>query len=331
VVAATEVTLLSLSREDLFSTISTDKIEHMKVLARAQVFTNVALFSRLDPPVKVLIAGALRVDSWTPGSVILRENAHVEGPTRRIYIIETGQCLQTHKKNNDFDVEPDEQLRRGSRAQQMKQHTVACQPGDYLGQLEFLYGCPQLHSLTAVNDCVTLSISFDELKELLKDQGEQASFQRIFVLMERSVRKELIRESHHSLKCLADDDLDRLLDAATSHVHEKYDMILRKGEETKSIIMLLRGCCIEYNADADGLMELDKDEVDCIEHARPGETFGTAALLQSKVFPAPYTLVAISDKVEIIRVSRTVLESLPSVKDSSRRNSGALRRTSFST
>lgn len=307
--AITGVTLLSLSREDMHSTLSSEKINHMKILARAQVFSNIALFSKLDTPTKVLIAGMLRVDSWQQGTIILRENAHIEGPTRRFYIIETGTCLMSHRKVDQTDIEPNEDTtRKLSRAQQMKLHTVACQPGDYFGMLEFQYGCPQLQTLTATDEVVTLSISYDEMKGLLKDQP---NIDTIFASMEKSVRIDLIRDSHPSLRNLSDKDLETLLTSAIIHTYEKYDMIFRKGEKMQHIAMLEQGRCVEYDGAAELLRELDLAEVECIEHARPGETFGTEAIVETKNAPSPFTTVAISPKVHMLLISKASLESLP--------------------
>jgi len=340
VVASTSVTLLSLSREDMYSTINEDRIEHMKILARAQVFSSVPMLCKLDTETKVRISGALRVDEWSPGQMILREKSHVSGSSRRLYIIETGKCLQSHKRPGANEAEMQtsiDERRRLSRSAQMKLHSVACQTGDYCGMLEFLYGCPQLRTLKAIDTVTTLSISYDEMMDILKDQaGADSSLQRMI----KSVRIHLIRESHPILKGLSDDDMDTLIASAKTQTYEKYETIYRQGEKMQALTMLEQGQCIEYNGHADTLMELDarngkaepmgyseyikmctsevleKDlvyntDVECTEYNTPGETFGTSAIVDKKDSPAPFTIVAISPKVHTIHISRASLEALP--------------------
>merc|ERR1719473_1406171 len=189
--------------------------------------------------------------------------------------------------------------------------------------LEFLYGCPVLQTLTAVEEVVTLSISYDEMKDLLQDQADS---DLNFMKMTKSVRIHLIRESHPSLKTLSESDLDILLASARTQTYEKYETICRKGESMHDLIILEQGQCIEYNGCADTLMELDQGEgvqqakpltysqyykmwemckyeskqspeitynteVECAEYTRPGETFGTSDIVSQRGPPAPFTIV----------------------------------------
>lgn len=314
VLAATSVTLLSLSRQDLYATLDPSKVSHMKILARAQVFSNIPMFAKLGTATKVLISGKLRLDTYAEGSTILRENSHIGGDNRRLYIIETGQCLQSHKRADwHEDENPQPFHRKMSRTQQMKLHTVACQAGDYFAMLEFLYGCPQLQTLTAVTEVVTLSISYDEMKDLLQDQPDS---DENFADMAKAVRIHLIRESHPSLKNLTAEECDIVEASVVTQTYEKYDTIFRKGEKMLSLTMLEQGRCIEYDGAACSLMELGLAEVECTEHTRPGETFGSSAILDTPGAPAPYTIVALSDKVHMVHISKAKLDALPRFKNS---------------
>lgn len=57
--AATDVVAVSLSREDIFSAVSSDKIAKMRSIARTQVFNQIPMLSLLDTSLKVGGAGGL--------------------------------------------------------------------------------------------------------------------------------------------------------------------------------------------------------------------------------------------------------------------------------
>merc|ERR1712100_793327 len=88
--AKTEVTLLSLSGDDLFSTISEDKVAELAVVARARLFTGVPLLSALSAKKKEFVTGRLRQESWQDGAVLARQGHLTSGDKRRMYIILDG-------------------------------------------------------------------------------------------------------------------------------------------------------------------------------------------------------------------------------------------------
>jgi len=316
--AVTDVTLLSLSREDLFSTLDASKVKHMKVLARAQVFSNLPMFSKLDGPTKVLISGMLRPETWTQGSIILRENNQVAGTTRRLYIIETGHGQKSRRKIVHLEEECSQDP-GGEEAPclvrsrtECKKHTSSCQPGDYFGMLEFLYGCPQLQSLEATETMMTLSISYDEMLSLLTEHSLDAEM--IVSNMLKSVRIHLIKEAHPVLKELSMKELDTLLASARTQTYQQWETMFRKGERMQQLTIMEKGRCIEYDGNADTLMELDLDSVECTEHTSPGELGGTSAVVVRKDPPAPFTIVAI-DVCHVVHISKTSLEALPRFKN----------------
>lgn len=312
--AITPVTLLALSREDIFSTIPPEKIDKMKILARTQVFSSVPLLSKLDTKSKVLLAGHLKVDRWDAGSIILRENSKVHGKNRRVYIVEKGQCIVSQIEQNRSDdswVEGDTKKIVRKRSVFMS-NDKTCQPGSYFGMLEFLYGCPQLHTLTAMTEMVTLSISFEELQDLLNENGEE--YGMIWEAMTRAVRIHLIMQVHQLLKVSSEKELISLLESAKARRYEQWETIFRKGERLDCISMLEGGSCIEYDGPAESLIDKQFSSVECVEHSRPGETFGTRAIIGRKEATAPFTLVAISECL-ILHISKAQIENLPRLRE----------------
>jgi len=322
VIAVTGVTLLALSREDIFSTLSPEKIDKMKILARTQVFSSVPLLSKLDTKTKVLLAGHLVQDCWDAGQVILRENQRVDKNTRRLYILEKGQCMisQMESQRSD-DVWHEQNIKRLARKRSVfMSNDKTCQPGAYFGMLEFLYGCPQMHTLTAQTEATTLSCSYDELQDLLlnrkdmnKEESEEAC-NAVFENMTRAVRIHLIQQVHSLLKQSTEAELLSVLESAKCRRYAQWETIFSKGQSLEHVSMLEAGSCIEYNGHADTLVENTFAKADCVEHSRPGETFGTRAIIGRKNTEAPFTLVAISECV-ILHISKASIENLPKLRE----------------
>jgi len=314
----TPVTLLSLSREDLFSALATEKINHMKVLARAQVFSNVPLLAKLDSQIKVLLASKLRADVWQPFQRILRENEHVSSSTRRLYIVEAGQLVSSlmdsqHEETGRSESKPKIVTRKRS-VFMAKEKLV--QAGAYFGMFEFLYGCSQLNTLIASTESVTLSISYDEMRELLEEEVPER-VDEIFDSMIMNVRMFMIKEAHPLLKTCNDAELKSLLASAKNKRFEKWEPILRKGEKLEQMSILEGGCFLEYDGKAEDLMERTMEEVDVNEHSRPGETFGTKSVVGRADPVAAYTLVAVSP-VTILNIPKESIQSLPRFASSQR-------------
>lgn len=316
--AVTGITLLSLSRDDLYKTLPEDKIQHMKVLARAQVFSSVPLLSKLDTQTKVLIAGRLRVDVWEPGESILRENAHVGGPTQRLYLIEKGQCVISNLKDS-FEPKkggkvPQEDRRLSKTL--FRKHSVfcsserRCQAGSYFGMLEFLYGCPQMVSLRAApeNQVITLSISQDEIRDLFLEHS--LDFYANRKLMKQAVRSHLVQEAHPLLKTLSTDELESILSAAQTRWYGQWAPIFKKDDELHSLSILEEGNCIAYDGNAEALLECHDKSVECTEYDRPGETFGTKQVIGKTHPVAEFTVVATS-KCKILHISTKSLANYP--------------------
>jgi len=89
--ATTSVTTLSLSREDLAQAIGQDKMEKMKIIARAQVCGGIPLLSQLTPAAKNTIARRLQADTFKKNQTIVDK----DDVSERIYMIEKGHVMIT--------------------------------------------------------------------------------------------------------------------------------------------------------------------------------------------------------------------------------------------
>merc|ERR1712008_91767 len=84
--AATEVSAVSLSRQDLLSTLGLDKINKMRNVARTRVFNDIPILANLTPDQKIGLGRKIRTDHFARGAVLVEEDQE----TDRIYIIEEG-------------------------------------------------------------------------------------------------------------------------------------------------------------------------------------------------------------------------------------------------
>merc|ERR1719235_1503189 len=125
--------------------------------------------------------------------------------------------------------------------------------------------------MTAVDEVTTLSMSHDDMWNLFDEHGIDTSL--TFSNMTKCTRFHLIREAHPALKSLTDDEMEILLSQAKTQTYKQWETVLRKGERIHSLSLLQHGRCIEYDGNAESLMELANQSVECIEHTRPGEAF----------------------------------------------------------
>ncbi|CAE7202056.1 Pka-R2 [Symbiodinium pilosum] len=87
--AATHVTALSLTREDIFSLITEEKITKMQILAKAQVFGSIPILAGLTAAAKNTIARRLQRQFFRKGEVIIDP----EDVADRLYIVESGSVM----------------------------------------------------------------------------------------------------------------------------------------------------------------------------------------------------------------------------------------------
>lgn len=162
--AATDVVAVSLSREDLFSTVGPEGIEKMRVVARSQVFGNVPLLGNLPTAQKISVAANLQSDAFQEGAVIVEEGR----PTSRLYILEEGEVRLTSAAGWESVL-------------------VA---GQSFGTQGLLYGAPHDVTATAVSDgAKTWSISLEGILSTART-GERPMVERN---LRDSTRMQLLR------------------------------------------------------------------------------------------------------------------------------------------
>jgi len=152
--AATDVTAVSLSREDILTALSPEKVEKMRNMARTQVFSQIPLLCCLDSGMKVKVASKLTAMRYKPGAQI-----QVEGkPTTRFHIVEIGEV---HYYREGTEV-----------ARKYAAGTI--------GELGMMYQEPAYFTIVAVTEVKTLSISVDEILDLA-GTGERPALIRALV------------------------------------------------------------------------------------------------------------------------------------------------------
>lgn len=316
VIASSDVTLLSLSRDDIFATLSKERINAIKVVVRAQVFSSIPVFKGLSVACTTELAKSLKVDTWKPHAVIQRENEQVHGPSRRMYILEKGKCrvsiMQADRKEKTWAVNPSSQgknrISRGKSVFMQDEKTVL--PGCFWGVMETFYGCPKQSTVTVSSSPVTtLSSSYDEMKELYGNTAEQ-----VLGSMKRSVRMGLLEAAHSMLKTVPEEELNRLLDSASTQTCVQWETLFTKGDYVDALFILEAGRFIEYDGEAEVLQEHTFSSVECLEHDSPGDTFGTRSTIGMKAAIAPFTILAISQST-VLRVPFSSFRTLPTFKE----------------
>lgn len=281
--AATEVSILSIDRTDLVSTIGKDKLDRMRHVARVQLFETIPLLRNLPLLQKRRIADLLKPEIWDRGQVILSNAKR----TRRLYILEQGQCqLSTTPATSARKADPEE---------------TYLSPGQYFGQAGFLYDQPLLFKVTAWSpEAKTLSVSREDVLSLV-GVDEQPNTHRI---MQDSVRM-------HQLKALpvlrdqGDDIVKGVLHQSEEVNLRRGEVLFGKGANLEAIYLLEFGevCeadCYEHELRDDGR---GKPHESAVFHQAAGQTFpldactgeDPAAILSRSPPTLTHTLTAASD------------------------------------
>eukprot|EP00928_Gymnodinium_smaydae_P087383 TRINITY_DN71654_c0_g1_i1.p1 TRINITY_DN71654_c0_g1~~TRINITY_DN71654_c0_g1_i1.p1 ORF type:complete len:722 (+),score=159.00 TRINITY_DN71654_c0_g1_i1:111-2168(+) len=153
--AMTQVTVLSLSRDDLFSTISKEQIAKLAVVMRTRMFTSIPLLQGLSPIFKEQVTMRMKQETWPARTVLARQGHTVSGDTRRMYIIEQGAC---------------EQEIRAARAEESIIRTL--KPGDFFNMVPMYYGTLLVGTVTTLVPTITLSISYDDLGAVCDEEED---------------------------------------------------------------------------------------------------------------------------------------------------------------
>lgn len=163
VTATSGCTLLSLSRDDLFSTIGPEKVQKLAIVARTRMFNSVPLLATLSPKKKELLTGKLVQQSFSAGTIIARQGEMVQNSRRRMHIVEDGNCRKEvlaqgfHEEKTGVEM-----LRRGS----------------FFSMFAMYYGCPVGATVRAETDVTTLSISYDELMDICISEHQEEERRR---------------------------------------------------------------------------------------------------------------------------------------------------------
>jgi len=317
----TAVIALALSRADILAQLTTEDLEHMKLIARTQVFGSLPLLADLDAERKAKVALALKSQRWYRGAILAGQN-HI---TSRMYIIEQGNILMTPSKRS-----------KSASAQEMR-----LGPGQFFGMRGLLYGAPMGYTITADSDEVmTLSISHKELVDTAgEDLADRTEFDRI---LHRSMRAYLVKQIPQ-IQRLAEENFQKVFMEAQEVTYKKWNVVFRRGSVLRYVYVLETGKLSEYDGELEQLVKTDGQvsfkkwnvlqdraadktseyvynlksgqmaiyddklgekkafegkvsdaDVSCPEHVAPGDYFG-AECLSSKDARAPYTLVALTD------------------------------------
>eukprot|EP00811_Abedinium_folium_P002700 NODE_1247_length_2548_cov_10.323007.p1 GENE.NODE_1247_length_2548_cov_10.323007~~NODE_1247_length_2548_cov_10.323007.p1 ORF type:complete len:736 (+),score=202.37 NODE_1247_length_2548_cov_10.323007:93-2300(+) len=316
VVALTAVTVLSLQRDCLFSTLDISKIEHMRVLGRMQIFGNVPLLRHLDGGHKSVIAKGLRPETWPAGSVIISENQQGLAGMQRLHVIDSGICKESRLSltTTDGNLAATSMSRVITRRSVFNAADTVLHSGSYFGMLEVLYSCPYQSTITAITDVQTFSMGYDDLIELLADKDDAANeIPPAIAVMKRSVRTHLLRQADAFLRDESEEELSLIIDSATEVHFTHWQMVLMQGTVLDGMLMLETGTCLECDGDRESLIDSMESGIDCWERSRPGTTFGTCCVLMPDQTVAPFTLVAVS-ACTMLHISKECLDTLPCLR-----------------
>eukprot|EP00913_Durusdinium_trenchii_P002475 g2287.t1 len=249
----TAVIALALSRADITSQLSTEDLEHMKLIARTQVFGSVPLLADLNAERKAKVALALKSQRWYRGAVVAGQN-HI---TSRMYIIEQGNILLTPSRTG----------RNGSKSAPQE---MRLGPGQFFGMRGLLYGAPMGYTITADSDEVmTLSISHEDLvdpdavrqrvarQELVNTAGpDLADRTELDAILHRSMRAHLVKQIP-AIQRLAEENFQKVFEEAQEVTYKKWNVVFRQGDVLRYVYVLETGKLSEYEGELEELVKTD--------------------------------------------------------------------------
>merc|ERR1740123_2091245 len=267
--AATEVSAVSLSRQDLLSTLGLDKINKMRDVARTRVFNDIPILANLTADQKIGLGQKIRTNHFAPGAVLVEEDQD----TDRVYIIEEGD-VQRWVGSARMDV----------------MSSFQC-----FGMEGLLSGEPYRRRYTASSTVTTLSVSLDDIFEAA-GTGERPSVERNLT---DSLRCHLLRQVPQ-LRSKGDesDDFFKTLLNHIELVHaSRGDVVCTKGSTFKSLSIVERG----------RLVEADATNPCNMQEFIAGGFFGEESLVSDDAVLASATLKAAMDSV-ILKVPAALLK-----------------------
>lgn len=269
--AATEVVVVSLSRQDLFSTIGSDKIEKMRTIARTQVFSSIPLLADLKVTQKIGVAKRMRSDRFHRGEKLVEEAQ----ATDRLYILERGELRLRSGDGRDESLIP-----------------FQC-----FGMQGLLSGAPYGCTITvASSQADTLSISLADILDTA-GTGERPSLERHLT---ESMRCYMLRQIPH-MRNKGDDYFHALLNHVEVVRYAPGDVVLRAGSLLSAVHVVERGSLIEVPPEAgDGRRRVSS------RVKGPNSIIGADCLTSTTPVMASFTLEAISE-CSVLRVPAAVV------------------------
>jgi len=266
--AAVDVVVLSLSREDIFSSIGIDKLDKMRNIARTQVFAQIPMLSFLSTGLMVKVAGKLSSESFPGGSTIQEEGE----ATVRLRIIEKGEVRVLYKGE-----EVGRKLAGGT-----------------IGESSVLHKEPSWFTCTASGQVKTLSISIEEILDLA-GTGERPALERMF----RAAFHKMLLRQLPGLRTKGDEYISTLLSHVDIVSLGSGEVVFDAGCDLDALYILERGEVETVGEGAPGSLAESRNERARVFGAERGGGGGE----ESDAFKAAYTLRAASD-CAFLRVPR---------------------------
>lgn len=290
--AKTKVTLLTLSQADLRRTIGEEKMQSMCIYACSRYFANIPALSTLTTRHKLRVTEQLRTDVWSPGSVLSRQDALVEGDTRRMYIIQTGECVEETRKD---------------RVEGSEKEVRKLKSGAFFGMLAMFYGNPRKSTVTATTSVTTLSLSHDVLRGVCRNDREG---KKIWAAATKSMRFHLLQISDALGSHYSDDELALILEHTRPVLYKKWDRLMAPGDLLTTVYVLEEGALAEHHGQVE---DLQLTPVESLLHSTPGVTFGAQCILDRNAVGR--TSLAASVDSSVLCIPAIVLRSVRGEKD----------------
>lgn len=221
VITESRTTVLTLSRDDLFSVVKTKEQHHrLQVVARAGFLQDIPLFSAMKLAEKVTIAKVLHLSRYEAGQIIVRQGEHLSGDTQRIFIIEDGLCTAELQLDEGKDTVTLEQLR----------------PGQSFGMLGMMYGAPRGATVRAKSRCSTISMSRDELVAAVSRET--------MAQIRRAAQHDLLRRVP-LLQAANAEGWQHLFDDMEVVKYKKWEIIIDRGAPLDRLFLLEEGMLVE--------------------------------------------------------------------------------------
>eukprot|EP00931_Biecheleriopsis_adriatica_P015262 TRINITY_DN11768_c0_g1_i1.p1 TRINITY_DN11768_c0_g1~~TRINITY_DN11768_c0_g1_i1.p1 ORF type:complete len:997 (+),score=171.87 TRINITY_DN11768_c0_g1_i1:72-3062(+) len=277
----TEVSVLSLSRQDIQEELSQEELDRMRLVARTQVFSSIPLFAKLSSEQKANVAQALRRQRFVKEACL----ASPITVTSRIHIVEQGELLM---QANDRTLLP---------SFMAEEREIILKPGQYFGMRGLISQAPNGFLITVrSHEAWTLSISYEELLQTAESVTERKA---MAATMLRSMQAYWLGQIPQ-LKMLAEEAFEDVQRETEEVSFKEWAVIVKKGEPIEAVYVLESGKVAEYDGTYESMCEISSFDADCHERVIPGEFFGTDCLIK-KSATAQHTLIALS-KVTMLKL-----------------------------